>query len=104
MVDHAGRISRESRAPQESGMTGCGEPGTIRCIDRRRRCPYFAARSFFSQPKRLLVMVVTAPVRDVPSDLASLVDAIVRLPELVDKNPSLVRRGRYLTADFQIVV
>ncbi len=49
-------------------------------------------------------MADNAPPRDPPSDGASLMEAIVRLPELANQNASLVRRGRCLTADFQVVI
>jgi len=35
---------------------------------------------------------------------ARLVDAVLKIPSLMETEPSLARRGRFLTADFQLVL
>ena len=35
---------------------------------------------------------------------ARLVDAVLKIPSLMEAEPSLARRGRFLTADFQLVL
>jgi hypothetical protein len=60
-------------------------------------CGYFFVR------QRSTVASETSPTTDDPQQ-TRLVDAVLKIPSLLEAEPWLVRRGRFLTADFQLVI
>jgi hypothetical protein len=63
----------------------------------------FRYADFFSAGKGLTVASETSPAAGDPQQVR-LVDAVLKIPSLLEAEPWLVRRGRFLTADFQLVV